>query len=315
MAEAIPMVLSGTSKSNNSEGGGGLGRKLELGPAPDGPPCTQSLASACDTRACASPDEPKYVEQIEIARGLIKQHAETLRVKRLQKRRIDSYGVRDDSNWDKEIVYFLETVVYPKLPAFPPAEKDFRSDRDFRIPLAHNAPELRDRDARGSPRQVCPKRDRLQEKVRKAREKLDREQAQASKSKWDAAVSFGNSVHGAFLGKKTVSNANAGRASAAAKAAGKAMQKSTDVGQAEADLDAALREFTDMEITFKEEVDKIGEMFLPEMLMLNLKGIIDAELDSYESPRPTSKADIASMSPLEFESFSPACSQITDGTP
>ena len=114
----------------------------------------------------------------------------------------------------------------------------------------------------------APKRDKLQEKVRKAREKLDRQQAEASKSKWDAAVTFGNSVLGAFLGKKKITKTNVGRASSAAKAATKAMQKSTDVSQAEADLDEALREFTDMEIQFKDEVDRLGEMLRPEALPL-----------------------------------------------
>jgi hypothetical protein len=59
-----------------------------------------------------------------------------------------------------------------------------------------------------------------------------------------------------------------GRASSAAKAAGKAMQKSTDVGQSEAELDAALQDFTEMEIAFKDEVDKLGERLRPEALPL-----------------------------------------------
>jgi len=68
MAEVIPMVLSGTSKSNNSEGGGVLGAGTGAsGPAPNGPPCTQSLASACDTRAlrALNPDEPAISWQDE----------------------------------------------------------------------------------------------------------------------------------------------------------------------------------------------------------------------------------------------------------
>ena len=67
---------------------------------------------------------------------------------------------------------------------------------------------------------------KLYEEVRKARERLDREQAQASKAKWDAAAAFGNSVLGAFLGRKTISKTNVGKATSAAKAAGKAIQES-----------------------------------------------------------------------------------------
>ena len=59
-----------------------------------------------------------------------------------------------------------------------------------------------------------------------------------------------------------------GRASSAAKAATRAMQQSTEVGQAEAELDAALTKFTNMEIEFKDEVDKLGDMLRPEALPL-----------------------------------------------
>jgi hypothetical protein len=60
--EVIPTVLWATSKSNNSEGGGGLGAGTEAsGPAPSGPHCTQPLAVASDTRGlrALNPDEPK----------------------------------------------------------------------------------------------------------------------------------------------------------------------------------------------------------------------------------------------------------------
>ncbi|MGC8641539.1 MAG: helicase HerA domain-containing protein [Isosphaeraceae bacterium] len=142
------------------------------------------------------------------------------------------------------------------------------SERDFRVRLVQGSRELRDQALEELRAKYAPKRDKLQERVRKAREKLDREQTEASKSKWDAAISFSNSVLGAFLGKKTISQANVGRASSAARAAGRVMRQSTDVGQAEAELDEALREFTDLELEFKQEVDKLGEMLRPEALPL-----------------------------------------------
>lgn len=146
--------------------------------------------------------------------------------------------------------------------------KPEESERDFRIRLGQGSRELRDAAMEELRARYAPKRDRLQEKVRKAREKLDREQAEASRSKWDAAVSFGSSVLGAFLGKKRITRTNVSRASSAAKAATRAVQRSSEAGQAEADLDAALREFTDLEIQFKEEVDRLGETTRPDGLLL-----------------------------------------------
>ena len=65
MSEVIPAVLARTSKSNNSEGGGGLGAGTGApGPAPNGPPCTQPLASGSDTQAmrALNPDEPLFFQ-------------------------------------------------------------------------------------------------------------------------------------------------------------------------------------------------------------------------------------------------------------
>ena len=102
------------------------------------------------------------------------------------------------------------------------------------------------------------------------REKSDREQAQAGKAKWDAAVAFGDSVLGAFLGKKTISKTNVGKATSAAKAASKAMQQSGDLGSAQAKLDQALENFTNLELEFQVEVERLEAMLRPDALTLQV---------------------------------------------
>jgi hypothetical protein len=113
-----------------------------------------------------------------------------------------------------------------------------------------------------------PKRDKLQEEVRKAREQLDRQQAQASKAKWDAVTAFGNSVLGAFLGRKTISKTNVSKATSAAKAASKAMQQSGDTSSAQAKLDQALEKFTELELEFQNEVETLEATLRPEALVV-----------------------------------------------
>ena len=142
------------------------------------------------------------------------------------------------------------------------------TQRDFRLRISQGSREVRDRAIEELRAKYAPKRDRLQEEVRKARERLDREQAQASKSTWDAAIAFGNSVLGAFLGRKTISKTNVGKATSAAKAAGRAMQQSGDVGAAQADLDQALEKFTDLELEFQSEVETLEATRRPEALAI-----------------------------------------------
>ena len=142
------------------------------------------------------------------------------------------------------------------------------TQRDFRLRLAQSSRELRDKAIDELRSKYAPKRDRLQEKVRKARERLDRYQAQASKSKWDAAFALGNSMLGAVLGRKTISKTNVSKASSAAKAANRAMQQSGDVSQAQTDLDRALEEFTNLELEIQSEVESIETTRRPESLLL-----------------------------------------------
>jgi len=142
------------------------------------------------------------------------------------------------------------------------------SQRDFRLRLSQGSREARDRANEELRAKYASKRNKLQEDIRKARERLDREQAQASKAKWDAAVAFGNSVLGAFLGKKTISKTSVGKATSAAKAAGKAMQQSGDLGAAQSELDRALENFTNLEIEFQTEVERLEAMLRPDALAL-----------------------------------------------
>ncbi len=142
------------------------------------------------------------------------------------------------------------------------------SQRDFRLRLSQGSREARDQAIEELRAKYAPKRTKLYEEVRKARERLDREQSQASKAKWDAAVAFGNSVLGAFLGRKTMSKTNVSKASSAAKAAGKAIQQSGDTGAAQQELDRALEKFTDLELQVKDEIEKLESTLRPEALVL-----------------------------------------------
>ena len=140
--------------------------------------------------------------------------------------------------------------------------------RDFRLRLSQKSREARDQAIEELRVKYATKREKLYEEVRKARERLDREQAQASKAKWDAAAAFGNSVLGAFLGRKAISKTNLSKATSAAKAAGKAIQQSGDTGTAQQSLDRALEKFTDLEFQVKDEIEKLEATRRPEGMLL-----------------------------------------------
>ena len=93
--------------------------------------------------------------------------------------------------------------------------------------------------------------------MRQAQERLEAEQAQASKSTWDAAVSLGTSVLDAFTGRKTWTKTNVRKAGTAAKAAGRAMQKRGEAVSAQTQVDRLSEEYVDLETEFQTELELI----------------------------------------------------------
>jgi restriction system protein len=70
--------------------------------------------------------------QIQIVRSVIRQHVETLRVRRLQTRRTDWYGNRLDAKWYQEIEYFYTSTISPRL------EDNTTTDLSLRFPHWHD---------------------------------------------------------------------------------------------------------------------------------------------------------------------------------
>ena len=104
------------------------------------------------------------------------------------------------------------------------------SERDFRLRLVQASREERDEALEKLRAKYTPKLEAIQEQIRRAQEKVEREQSQASKTGWDATIAVGTSVLGAILGRKKISKTNVGRATSAAKAANRAAQQHSEVG-------------------------------------------------------------------------------------
>ena len=100
------------------------------------------------------------------------------------------------------------------------------------------------------------------------REKLEREQAQASRTSWDATIALGSSVLGAILGRKAISKTTVGRATTAAKAATRAAQQRGDVGQAASSLDYLRQKHDDLQAKFQAEIETMAAALRPEALVL-----------------------------------------------
>jgi hypothetical protein len=175
------------------------------------------------------------------------------------------------AEWTKSLKNYLyreRTLDLWNCPEVKTISRPTEAEREFRLRVAQASREERDREVEALRAKYAPKRSALEEQIRRARERLEREQAQANKSTWDATIALGTSVFGALLGRKALSKTNVGRAASAAKAASRAAQQHGDVGQAGESLESLQRKYADLEAKFREEVNRLDAALRPEALML-----------------------------------------------
>ncbi len=133
------------------------------------------------------------------------------------------------------------------------------SESDFRIRLRMNAREERDRLVEKLRRKYTTKFSTLDDKIRRAEQKIEKEKAQKSSKTLSTAVSFGTSVLGALFGRKLASSTNISRAGSAIKAASGMAAEAGDVRAAEEQYAALLQEREELNTTVETEVQQIAD--------------------------------------------------------
>jgi hypothetical protein len=132
------------------------------------------------------------------------------------------------------------------------------SERDFRVRLQQAGREQRDQQIDGLRKKYAPKIAALQDRIRRAEQTVERQQAESRSSQLQAAISVGATILGAFLGRKTISATNIGKATTAIRGAGRAMKESKDVSQAEENVAALQQQLAELETQFKIETDALA---------------------------------------------------------
>jgi len=132
------------------------------------------------------------------------------------------------------------------------------TERDFRIRLQQIAREKRDQQVEKLREKYTLVFNRLDERIRRARLVLEEQGAQAKGQKVQVAVSLGETLLGAFLGRKSGT-----RATRSTREIARSMKESRDRENAEANLKALQQERAKLESQFKSEVDNIEVIFNP----------------------------------------------------
>jgi len=161
---------------------------------------------------------------------------------------------KDFSGW----LFRTQKVDLLKSPSTKEVSKPGESERDFRVRLQQSGREARDKQSDSLRQKYAPKIAVLQDRIRRAGQMVERQQAESRSSQMQAAISVGASILGAFLGRKTISATNIGRATTAIRGAERAIKESKDVGQAEENVSALQQQLAGLEAQFKTETDALA---------------------------------------------------------
>jgi hypothetical protein len=132
------------------------------------------------------------------------------------------------------------------------------SERDFRIRLQQAAREERDAQVEALRKKYAPKLAVLEERLRRAQQALEKEKQQAQSQTLESAVSIGASIFGALFGRKTISQANLGRATSAIKQAGRIRKESADTARAGETVEAIRQQIAELNAAFEAETEAIA---------------------------------------------------------
>ncbi|HJR05267.1 MAG TPA: ATP-binding protein, partial [Methylomirabilota bacterium] len=163
--------------------------------------------------------------------------------------------------WTKDFASWLlqsQKTELLRSPSLKVVSKPGESERDFRVRLQESTRQDRDKASDALRQKYAPKQAALQERRRRAEQAVARESEQAKQQGLQTAISVGATILGAFLGRKSVNVSTIGRATTAARGAGRVLKETQDVGRAKETVAAVDEAIAALDAQFKAEADALG---------------------------------------------------------
>ncbi|WP_394831125.1 hypothetical protein LVJ94_31900 [Pendulispora rubella] len=128
---------------------------------------------------------------------------------------------------------------------------------DFHARVAHGMRELRDERVAALEKKYGPKLVALEDKIRTAEGKVQKEQADVAAQKTGTAVTLGSSLFGAIFGHGILTTANVNRAGAVARQAQRTSREKNDVARAEESLRVLYEKRTALQTEANGELQRV----------------------------------------------------------
>jgi hypothetical protein len=164
--------------------------------------------------------------------------------------------------WRKEVASHFQAgggLTLWRVAELKETSRPGESEGDFRARLVHAYREKRDEAKEKLRQRFAPKLAALEEQVRQAEGRVEREKSQYSQQTAQAAISVGATVLGALFGRKVASVGNLGRGTTAVRAGARAMREREDIGRAQEGVEAKRRRLDDLQAEFDAAAAKLAE--------------------------------------------------------
>ena len=174
----------------------------------------------------------------------------------------DMQKARNYKRWEKEFKEFM----YKDLPIKLHKCSDLKMFSepgeelgDFKVRLEQMASERRDEETDKLRKRYASKFTKLRDRIRRAEDKVEKEEAEYQSSRMNSVLSVGTTIMGALLGRKTVSVTNARRAQSSMRSFGRSSKQKDDVGRAKDNLEELHIKFENLEAEFNDEVHRLED--------------------------------------------------------
>jgi hypothetical protein len=151
----------------------------------------------------------------------------------------------------------VATLTVWRAPLIDVVSRPDESEAEFRVRIAQRVKEHRDRELERVRDKHASKLAALADRIERARQKVEREKAEAKNKSLQTYVSIGSAVLGALLGRRTVSSTTIGKAATSMRSASRAARQQADVAHAEESLLTLEEKRLALEEEIAEALDRI----------------------------------------------------------
>ena len=169
--------------------------------------------------------------------------------------------VKHYKKWQKDCITWIyrnQTLQIWKNPALKVTSQSGESERDFRLRVQQLMRETRDAKTEILRKKYAKKMSRLENRIRRAEQAVEREEEQATQQKFQTVVSLGAAVLSAFLGRKAVSRSSMGKAASTIRGLSRSRKESQDIDRAKENVEALKQQLADLELEFAQETEELA---------------------------------------------------------